>query len=114
MATIEVQKSVDDVYADVKVLFAGKDITVAFLMASLPHIMKIIETAYTLPGGQKKQIVLAVVDKIVREEAPEELREGLISVLDAVLPTAIDVIVSVDKQQIQIAVQKIKSCFTCC
>lgn len=65
-------------------------------------LMQISEQFKTLTGPMKKQLVLDVIKDSIKDN------EELVYLVDMILPSLIDTIISVDKKELRI---KVKKCF---
>ena len=79
------------------------------------NLMQLAEKYPELTGVQKKQLVIHVVKKFIKDKTDNEQEEVLLTFVDIFLPTIIDTLVSVDKKEIVIKLKKtFSSCFPCC
>lgn len=79
------------------------------------NLMQFVEKYPDLTGDQKKQLVIHVIKKFIKDTTSKEEEEVLLTFVDIFLPSVIDTLVSVDKKKIVIKLKKtFSSCFPCC
>lgn len=79
------------------------------------NLMQFVEKYPDLTGKQKKQLVIHVIKKFIKDTTDKEEEEVLLAFADIFLPTIVDTLVSVDKKEIVIKLKKtFSSCFPCC
>ena len=77
--------------------------------------MKIIEKFQHVSGAEKKEAVITVVKHTITKQLPDdESRLAALAVMDAVLPAAVDAIISVDKGEVKIAAKRLFSRMKSC
>ena len=78
------------------------------------NLMQLVEKYPDLTGVQKKQLVIDVVNKFIKDNTEGDEEEILLTFANIFLPTLIDTFVSVDKKKIVIKMKKtFSSCFSC-
>lgn len=77
--------------------------------------MQIVEKYSKLSGEQKKSLVINVIKKFVVDHLDGDNETELLIFIDTFLPSVIDVMISIDKKELAIKIQKgFKLCFPCC
>jgi len=107
---------VSRLYDEIETLIEGKKIDAGSIISIATLLMKTVEKYSDVNGIQKKEIVLAVLRKIVQEKIsdPDE-RANVLFLVEQTVPPVIDALVAVDKGQLKIKIQKgCKSLFSCC
>ncbi len=106
-------KAANKIFEGIRSSIVKKQITPELINALLVSVMELVEflkpeDGKKLSGPAKKSIVLQVIEKIVEELAPENVKDNLRFVVKHILPGFVDTIVSATKKQIDINVKKIK------
>tara|TARA_B100001175_G_C19479774_1_gene626427 strand:+ start:1241 stop:1579 length:339 start_codon:yes stop_codon:yes gene_type:complete len=107
---------VSRLYDEIETMINGKKVDASSIISIATLLMKTVETYSDVKGIQKKEIVLAVLRKVVEEKisSPEE-RANVLFLVEQTVPPVIDALVAVDKGQLKIKIQKgCKSLFPCC
>lgn len=108
--------SVDKVVSSLEALIGGEEITPATVVSLVINCMQIVETVPNLPGQEKKDLVVAGVRKLLE-------KKGVDTGILALVPSVIDVLISVEKGLVKIAPTKEEvkkccsstfSCLKCC
>ena len=107
---------VSRLYDEIETMIKGKKVDAASIVSIATLLMKTVEKYSDVQGIQKKEIVLAVLRKVVDEgvEDPTE-KSNVLFLVEQTVPPVIDALVAVDKGQLKIKIQKgCKSVFSCC
>lgn len=106
--TSNIQTNIDKLLIEVDKLIDNDALTTVNISKVMVSLMVLVDEYPDLTGPQKKEIVLAVLKKHVidhfEEEAPEY--SELLKIIETVLPTTIDVMVSIDNKEITIHLKK--------
>lgn len=103
-------------YQDLKNIVGEGEINPSNIITMVTSLMQLVEQYENLKGKQKKAAIIDVLNQLIDEEVPTE-REALQlkSIVHLTLPTVIDVMVSIDKKDVEIKVKKgckkLMSCF---
>lgn len=99
---------VEALYSAIKNHCQKSDIDTTTIVSITITLMQVIESYKKLTGNQKKSIVLHTLQKYVNDEVVNlNNKIKILSFINKLLPPIIDTFISIDKQDIQIA---IKSC----
>ena len=106
-------KPVSRLYDELSGIIGDRKITVTNIVSVVTLLMKTVDKYTDVKGIQKKELVLAVVTKVVNETmSDDDERNNILYVVEGVLPTVIDTIIQVDKGQLLIKLKK--TCFSWC
>ncbi len=107
---------VSRLYDEIEAMIDGKKIDATSIISVATLLMKTVEKYTDVNGIQKKEIVLAVLRKIVEEKVDDQdEKKNILFLIETTVPPVIDALVSVDKGQLKIKIQKgCKSLFPCC
>ena len=107
---------VSRLYDEIETMINGKKIDAASIISIATLLMKTVEKYSDVKGIQKKEIVLAVLRKVVEEKIDDaDERSSVLFLIEQTVPPVIDALVAVDKGQLKIKIQKgCKSIFSCC
>jgi len=107
------KKYVDDLYNTLSKNYFP--ITKENIITIVINLMQLVEKYQDLTGEQKRNLVINVVEKFIKDKTDNEKEEVLLTFVGNFLPTLIDILVSVDKKEIVIKLKKtFSSCFTFC
>jgi hypothetical protein len=88
------------------------------IISTIPHIvaclMVAIEKLEGLVGVDKKNLLCVIIRIFIDRDVSDEEKSQLTLFVDTILPDMIDTIVSVDRQDIAIAVKTIETIQGCC
>lgn len=106
--TSNIQTNIDKLLTEVDKLIDDDALTTVNLSKVMVSLMVLVDEYPDLTGPQKKEIVLAVLQKYVIEHFEEEAPEyaELLKIIETVLPTTIDLMVSIDNKEITIHLKK--------
>ena len=109
-------EQVSRLYDEIETMIYGKKIDAASIISIATLLMKTVEKYSDVKGIQKKEIVLAVLRKVVEEKINDaDERSSVLFLIEHTVPPVIDALVAVDKGQLKIKIQKgCKSIFSCC
>ena len=106
--TNNVQSNIDELLTEVDKLIDDDTLTSVNVSKVMVSLMVLVDEYHDLSGTQKKEIILAVLRKYViehfEEEAPEYVE--LLKIIETVLPTTIDLMISIDNKEITIHLKK--------
>ena len=107
---------VSRLYDEIESMIDGKKIDAASIISIATLLMMTVEKYSDVKGIQKKEIVLAVLRKVVEEKIDDaDERSSVLFLIEQTVPPVIDALVAVDKGQLKIKIQKgCKSIFSCC
>tara|TARA_B110000211_G_C13954031_1_gene497495 strand:+ start:310 stop:681 length:372 start_codon:yes stop_codon:yes gene_type:complete len=107
---------INKLYDEIIQIMDGKKINLNNGITFGVNLMQLVEKYKTFTGSEKKKIVIDVINKIIKEQVEDKNTErDLITFANNVLPTTIDVIISIDKKNIIINTKKLfKKLFSCC
>jgi len=93
----------------------SNDINTSNIIQLTINLMRIIEKYPNLTGTQKKETIIYVLKKVIKDNLDnDETKQNLLFFIDTFLPYVIDTIISVDKKEVVIKIKKgFKKCFTC-
>ncbi len=97
-------------------MISGKKVDASNIISIVTLLMKTVEKYSDVQGIQKREIVLAVLRKVVEENIsdPDE-KANVLFMVEKTVPPVIDALVAVNKGQLKIKIQKgCKSLFSCC
>ena len=105
----------EKIYDELKKIIGNGEITRGNIIAILLSLMQLIESYDKLSGKQKKAIILSnlyrfIDDKIENDQEKMELK----LLVQVTLPSVIDTIISFDKKELVINIQKKCSKFFLC
>lgn len=107
-------QTMDEIYTMFLQAIKGNTISVETIVLLSTSLMQIVEKYPSLPGNQKKALVIHLLRRAVNEHVPLEKRSTVVLFINTFLPSVIDTIVSVDRKDISVAIKKgFKSCFSC-
>jgi hypothetical protein len=97
----------------------GQQLSLVSVMDVLETLMVFVENVEELTGMQKKQLVLAAIDKIIEESFPDDHPEYALleTSLKLIIPFAIDKLVYADQGGLGLHPKIVKKCnflFGCC
>lgn len=115
---IDVDALVSDILVTLSSVVRINQLTLTTLMPIGTTVMQIVEQYPQLNGPTKKDVAIRVLHKLVDGlEASETVKQTLIGAIDAILPHAIDFIISASKGEIQlvnILTEELKGCIGKC
>jgi len=98
---------INKLYDEIIQIMDGEKINLSNGITFGVNLMQLVEKYKTFTGKEKKQIVIDVINKIIKEQVDDENTErDLITFANTVLPTTIDTIISIDKKKIIINTKK--------
>lgn len=94
---------VDDLFDQITHTLPTEGITPGNVAQLVLHLMQLVERVPSLSGAQKKQIVIQVINRLLRQfnVAPE-----VQSLISMTVPPLIDAFIQVDKKQVMISIEK--------
>ena len=103
-------------YDEVESIISNKKIDAGSMISVVTLLMKTVDKYTDVNGIQKKEVVLAVLRKIIEETVKDESeRQNILYLADQAVPAVIDTIVSIDKGQLKIKIEKgCKKLTSCC
>lgn len=111
---VEITSNADKIYSLINIFLKGEKLTEANILHIVLQIMKIVDKYPELKGEEKKQIIIDVLKKYVNENAEEERKATLLTLIDLTLPVAIDTFIALDKSEMVIKFKKkVRTCFGC-
>ena len=111
----ETTKLIQPLYNKLLSILNGKTINTYNIVSISINLMKFVELYPKLPGRQKKNIVLYVLNKFAIDYLDGEDETVVTTFIDLILPSMIDSVISIDRKELTIGITKnIKRLFTCC
>lgn len=106
--TTSVETNIDKLLTEVDKLIDDDALTTVNISKVMLSLMVIVDEYPELSGPEKKEIVLSVLKRYVVEHFEEEHPEykELLQIIEKVLPTTIDLMVSIDNKEISIHLKK--------
>ena len=107
---------IDNIYKDLSQIVGDKKLTTTNIVNITISLMQIVEKYPTLHGKEKKELVIYVLKKSVKDHIFDtDSEESLLLFIETFLPSIIDSVISIDKKELTINItKKLKSCFSCC
>lgn len=107
-------KLVEELYNNLSKIIGEKNITTGNILPLVINLMKMVETYPNLSGEEKKNLVTQVLIIFARKNIKGETQTEIIRFIDLFLPSVINSIISVDKNEIIINAKKsVSKCFPC-
>lgn len=103
-------------YQQISTMIGDKKVTSASIVSILLSAMQIVEKYKEISGEEKKSLVLKVLKMVIDDTVDDQIEATNLKLLvDITLPAVIDMLVSVDKKELQIKMQQgFKKIFSCC
>jgi len=90
----------DNVYDQSKDILAGKELNGENIPLLIANVMRVVEKLmFHTSGPEKKEIAIRVIKKLVNQIDDPSTRELVGGICDALLPSAIDIFISIAKGQ---------------
>ena len=89
------------------------DFNMAKVVIIVTNLMQAVEKYTDLKGGEKKVIVLYVIDRFI-EDTTNNTVNDVLNLAKPMLPELINTIMNVDKRKIKIRVKKLFNSNRCC
>ncbi len=108
-----VRPSFDKLYDRVETMIGTREVTVSNVVMIATSIMSILQRYPSLTGPEKKQLVIDILTKFVTGSKiiPDDSKQIVISMIQLILPTVIDIVASVAKGSMS---KLFKSARKCC
>lgn len=90
----------DKLYSELKTSVAADTITPMNIVSIVVNLMKFVDQFEDLPGDQKKQLILDILVKYVKDELDGVDETIVVRIIELTVPTLIDTFISVDKKEI--------------
>jgi hypothetical protein len=101
----------DELYSHLLAMTKSEKITVANIVDITTRLMAVVEQIDGMTGLQRKEMVLNVLKQYIRSQIHDDDFENVIvTVVDYTLPHLIDTIISFDRGELRIALNKATSC----
>lgn len=112
---VQYEKIVMDLYKKSREFLADGELSQSEIIRLLPLIMRGVEEYKGLSGSDKKKIVISVLEKLIDAKVKDkEVSDMLKLLVHTTVPTLIDTLVSIDKKELRIKLQKgLKRIFCC-
>jgi hypothetical protein len=106
---------VDTTYKYIKSVY-GTSITPTNVIVIASNLIQVVEKYKTLPGNQKKMVVINSIKMVVQEqtEMNDTDRAAFNVIMDATLPTVIDNLIEAINGDMKFNKETIKNKFLCC
>lgn len=96
---------------EIKKILNGEKMSASNVMFILVSLMQTVESFNNLKGVNKKHLILSVLNKYIEEEVEDEDEERTLKLLVSMtLPSAMDMLVSIDKKELKIKLSKLCGC----
>ena len=104
---------VDSVYHQLETYLEGGKPSFDNVMGLLLNLMQVVEKYPKLSGADRKTLILYVLEKYMAEKMGDD-KDMFTDLIKSVLPTAVDLFVSLDKNKIKIEAKKCWKKWSCC
>lgn len=112
-------KYADELYESLKQIIQGNPITLGSVVSIAVELMKLVENCIGLKGPEKKALVIHTLRRFISDEMGSldpSIKDALLSFVDFVLPTTIDVMMSIANKETFIKAEHwiVKNLCCCC
>lgn len=106
---------VNKLYQQISTVIGDKKVTSSSIVNILLSAMQIVEKCKKISGEEKKSLVLKILKMVIDDTVDDQIEASNLKLLvDTTLPVVIDTLVSVDKKELHIKIQKcFKKLFSC-
>ena len=105
----------DKLYNSLALLVGDTEITSTNVVLIATNLMQTVEKYPKLSGEQKKNLLLHVLKKYVKDKLDGSDEDNVLMFIDMFLPSVIDTIIQVDKKALVVSIKTgLKALFSCC
>jgi hypothetical protein len=117
MERVKLVRSIEfiNLYVELTRILGKQQLSTSNIMSVVVKLMKVIETFKGIKGSEKRDLIIEVMCRYVKNNYTENESIELTNLINIVLPSIIDTFISIDKKKIKIKINKfLKKFYSCC